>query len=387
MPNPASVIRPAHEPGRQGPSQQYPRTLRDRWMMWRNGLLLKERFQYWARHTPLIRRIARRKATALHHLTAGFVYSQVLAALVELEVLEAISQSPKSLEGLAQALDYPVDGLSRLLQAGRALGLLTRLSTGEWIPDELGAAMLGNPGVAAMVRHHRALYRDLEDPVALFRHRGTTHLSAYWPYALNGHTNDQEVQRYSTLMAESQQLISDSILRAYPFSKHRHLLDVGGGVGAFAHAAITHQPDLRVTIMDLPDVVSAAPPEHSERVSFVPGNMFETELPKIADIVSLVRVLHDHDDAPVQALLSGIYQALPEGGVLLIAEPMADTPGAEAFGDAYFGTYLWAMGSGRPRSAAEISTFCRQAGFSRCEEHPSAMPALVRVLAAHKTKV
>ncbi len=46
------------------------------------------------------------------------------------------------------------------------------------------------------------------------------------------------------------------------------------------------------------------------------------------------------------------HDALPPGGTLLIAEPMAGTPGAEAMGDAYFGLYLWAMGSGRPRSAA-----------------------------------
>ena len=33
----------------------------------------------------------------------------------------------------------------------------------------LGAAMVGNPGVAAMVEHHALLYADLADPVALLR--------------------------------------------------------------------------------------------------------------------------------------------------------------------------------------------------------------------------
>ena len=381
------MARSVDSEGRQRPPHPKGRSLRDRWILWRNTLLLRERFQYWARHTPIIRNIARRKAAALHHLTAGFVYSQVLAALVELEVLETLSQSPKSLEELASELNYPPEGLARLLQAGRAIKLLTRLSNGDWIPDELGAAMLGNPGVAAMVRHHKALYRDLEDPVALFRQRGHTHLSAYWPYAIQADSSDADIQRYSSLMADSQQLISDSILRAYPLSNHRHLLDLGGGIGAFARAAIDHQPGLEVTVLDLPEVVHSAPETRPEHLSFVTGDMFQCDLPGHPDIVSLIRVLHDHDDAPIHDLLARIYHALPEGGALLIAEPMAETPRAEAFGDAYFGTYLWAMGSGRPRSAAEISAFCRKAGFSRCREYPSAMPALVRILVAHKTKV
>ena len=90
--------------------------------------------------------------------------------------------------------------------------------------------------------------------------------------------------------------------------------------------------------------------------------------------MSLVRVLHDHDDAPAMVLLRSIFAALPPGGALFIAEPMAQTPGAETMGDAYFGFYLLAMGSGRPRSAAEIAAMLRAAGFTRIRNLPTAMP-------------
>ena len=69
-----------------------------------------------------------------------------------------------------------------------------------------------------------------------------------------------------------------------------------------------------------------------------------------------------------QALLTKVHAALPPGGTLLIAEPMAGTPGAEAMGDAYFGLYLWAMGSGRPRTAEAYRAMLRAAGFSRVVE-------------------
>ena len=53
-------------------------------------------------------------------------------------------------------------------------------------------------------------------------------------------------------------------------------------------------------------------------------------------------------------LLRAIRRALPAGGTLLIAEPMSGVRGAEPIGDAYFGFYLLAMGSGRPRTFARL---------------------------------
>ncbi|GIS01752.1 MAG: hypothetical protein CM15mP103_03030 [Gammaproteobacteria bacterium] len=78
--------------------------------------------------------------------------------------------------------------------------------------------------------------------------------------------------------------------------------------------------------------------------------MFRSPLPQDVELFSLIRVLHDHDDEPVSGLLSRLCTALKPGGHLLIAEPMAGTPGAEPIGDTYFSFYLWAMGSGRPRT-------------------------------------
>ena len=53
-------------------------------------------------------------------------------------------------------------------------------------------------------------------------------------------------------------------------------------------------------------------------------------------------------DDVVRALLTAAYKALAADGVLVIAEPLADAPGAGPLIDAYFNVYLLAMGSGRP---------------------------------------
>jgi demethylspheroidene O-methyltransferase len=118
------------------------------------------------------------------------------------------------------------------------------------------------------------------------------------------------------------------------------------------------------------------------RSQVTPGDFFMDQLPSGADVVSLVRVLHDHDDAFALAILHKIHAALPKGGTLLVAEPMSGTAGAEPIGDAYFGFYLAAMGSGRPRTADEIAGFLRKTGFQRPRLIATRTPMVVRLMVA-----
>ena len=97
-----------------------------------------------------------------------------------------------------------------------------------------------------------------------------------------------------------------------------------------------------------------------------------------------MRVLFDHDDIRVKKLLRSIYDALPVGGKLLIAEPMADTPEKPEMGQAYFGFYLLAMGRGRPRTAKELAQFLYEVGFKECELLKNSMTINAQILVAEK---
>ena len=61
---------------------------------------------------------------------------------------------------------------------------------------------------------------------------------------------------------------------------------------------------------------------------------------------------------------------------------MADSAGAQPMGHGYFGFYLWAMGSGRPRTANELKNMLRNAGFREVRELRSYRPVMVRILLA-----
>jgi demethylspheroidene O-methyltransferase len=365
----------------------------DRAYAFRDRLLADPRFHNWMSAFPLTRPIVRNRARALFDICAGFSYTQVLLACVRLRLFDRLAAGPLSASAIADQLSLSPDATSRLLNAAVSLGLVSRRGGGRYGLGLAGAALRGNPGVAEMVEHNAMLYADLVDPVALLRgERGGASLAGYWSYAKaqdpSALASDQ-VGPYSALMSASQSFIAPDILAAWPFETHRHLLDIGGGEGGFICGIAGRAKDIRLTLFDLPSVAARAGARFaaeglSPRAEAIGGDFFADALPQDADIVSLVRIVHDHDDAAVLKLLTRIRDILPPGGTLLIAEPMSATRGAGPIADAYFGLFFLAMGSGRPRTKDELSALLRAAGFSQIRAVSTRRPLLCGLLAATK---
>jgi len=370
-----------------------PLSWHERWWRWRDKALGNAAFRRWAAGCALTRPLARRRAAQLFDLVAGFVYSQVLLACVRLRVFEVLADGALSVPQLATRIGLGEAACERLVQAAAALHLLQPRGTAGWGLGELGATLVGDRAIAALVEHHGALYADLADPVALLRgEAGDTALARLWPYARSAQPGQLPIERvaaYSALMSASQPLVAQEILDAVPLTQHRCLLDVGGGEGRFLAAVAERAPQLRLMLFDLPAVAGLAQARLraaglSERVQVHAGDFLRQPLPAGADVVTLVRVVHDHDDAPVRALLRAVHAALPAGGRLLLAEPMRGGAATAAMADAYFGMYLQAMGSGRARSSAQLTSLLRDAGFEQVSLVPTRQPLLCGVLSARK---
>ncbi|QZH75049.1 MAG: methyltransferase domain-containing protein [Erythrobacter sp.] len=351
---------------------------KSRWVAWRNRLMASPDFQKWASAVWPVSLIARRRAGGLFDLVAGFAYSQTLLCAVESGLLDLLAEGPCDADAVAKHCDLSPDAALRLVRAAAALDLAEEVSPGWWMLGQQGAALHANPGAKAMIRHHKLLYADLADPLALLRadRQQETHLSRFWHYAAA--ENSAEAAAYSELMATSQALVSQQLLDAYDFSRHQALLDVGGGHGAFAKAVTARHPQLRIGVFDLPPVLESA----SLPAAFArhPGDFFKTPLPSGYDCITLNRILHDHDDEAAINILKASRRALPPGGRLVIAEPMANTPGAKPMGDAYFGLYLWAMNSGRPRTVDSIGTMLEEAGFARWKALRTRQPVIASAI-------
>lgn len=357
---------------------------------WRNRLIASRRFQSWASRFPLTRGIARQEGEALFDLVAGFVHSQVLQAIVELRILHILRDHAQTAQQIAARASLPADRAEILLRAAVALGLIKH-RRGRYRLARRGAALLGVPGLEAMIAHHDVLYRDLADPAAFFRGETDPELARFWPYVFgaDGARDPQIAERYSTLMADSQVLIAEETLRTVSLSGVRHLLDIGGGTGVFLAAAARAYPALSGTLFDLPAVTPGAKDTFADagcadRITIHPGSFRDDPLPAGADAISLVRVLYDHADETVAALLAAAYAALPPGGRVIISEPMLGCGRPERAGDVYFAIYTAAMGTGKARSAETHARLLANAGFSAVQAPRTHRPFVTSVVTAQK---
>lgn len=352
-------------------------------------MMAKPTFQSWASGFPLTRPIALWSTRKVFDLTAGFVYAQTVLALVRLELLEPLLERAIPEEEYARMAGVDPERFRRLVDAAVSLDVLLRTDEGIELGRN-GAPLAGNQALRALVEHNALFYRDLADPVGLLRGEVETDLSSYWPYARSGdpRTIDAErVREYSELMAKSQPAITAEILDAVDFAPGERLLDVGGGTGAFVLGAAERHPGLELALFDLPGVAEHARTRiaesgHLDRIDVHGGDFFSDPLPGGFDVVTLVRILHDHDDPDIRRLLPKVRASLRPGGRLVVAEPMSGVPGAGAVGPAYFSLYLLAMGKGRPRTPDELGGFLEEAGFEDVRRPRSRAPVLATLLTA-----
>ena len=357
---------------------------------WRNRKVADPAFQAWAAANPLTRSKTRADGERLFDLVAGFVHAQVLFALVELDLLADLMEAPHTAEHLAERHRIPLHRMAALLNGATALDLLDRSAEG-YQTSRLGAAVVGVPGLADMIRHHAVFYRDMADPLAVLRGEADTELARFWPYVFGaqGAVPPAIAARYSELMSESQVMVAAETLRVVDLSRVRRLMDVGGGTGAFLEAVGHAVPGPGLVLYDLPAVVPAAQKRFAAagllpRVEIVGGSFREGALPLGADAISLVRVLYDHADDTVARLLAEVHAALPPGGRLIVSEPMTGGDSPHRAGDVYFAFYCMAMRTGRARSAAEIAAMLAAAGFCAIAERPTARPFVTSVIEARK---
>ena len=81
-------------------------------------------------------------------------------------------KAPQTASALALRFDLPLPATERLLAAAVSLDLVEPRSGGRYGLGKLGAPLVGNEAVTAMVEHHAVLYADLQDPLALLRGAG-----------------------------------------------------------------------------------------------------------------------------------------------------------------------------------------------------------------------
>jgi acetylserotonin N-methyltransferase len=310
-------------------------------------------------------------------LLDAFRRSKALFAAVALGVFDRLADGSVPLPDLARDLHADAGALTRLLDACVCLGLLAR-DGDRYANTPTAAAYLcaGSPfQLTGYVRYSDTalwkLWDHLEDAVREGTPRWRQAFGLKGPIFDHFFRTDEAKQEFLLGMHGLGQLSSPRVVEAFDLGRFRRLADLGGATGHLAVAACRRWPALRAVVFDLPaalplarELVAAS--GLADRVECLGGDFFADPLPE-ADLFALGRILHDWGEDKVRRLLRTVYERLPPGGALLVAEKLLDDDRAGPARAVFQSLNMLVCTEGKERTLGEYEALLRGAGFARVE--------------------
>jgi hypothetical protein len=169
---------------------------------------------------------------------------------------------------------------------------------------------------------------------------------------------------FDALMAAQVQTNAEQIAARYDWRSVERVVDVGGGTGVLLRTLLATYEHLHGTLFDLPQVVESVEP--AERLTIVPGNMFDDTLPA-ADAHILSQIIHGWPDAGAAQILRRCTEAAPR--ILLVEGVLPERPSA---GDASFDLFMLTLTGGRQRTEDEFRRLAESVGLELRSTQPLA---------------
>jgi acetylserotonin N-methyltransferase len=294
-----------------------------------------------------------------------------------LEVFDRLAKSPAPLADLARDLGTDTEALSRLLDACVGLGLLTREGP-RYVNSPVASLYLCSTSPQRLTGYIRysdtvlwPLWGHLDDAVREGRHRWRQSFGLEGPLFDHFFRTDHDKHEFLLGMHGLGQLSPPAVVAAFDLGRFRRLADLGGATGHLAIAACRNYPALRAVVFDLPGVLPVARELVSEssvgdRVELVAGDFFRDPLPE-ADLFALGRILHDWSEDKVQRLLRAVFERLPAGGGLLVAEKLLDDDRTGRALALFQSLNMLVCTEGKERTRGEYEALLRAAGFAQVE--------------------
>jgi 3-hydroxy-5-methyl-1-naphthoate 3-O-methyltransferase len=299
-------------------------------------------------------------------LATAYQQSKVLFALVEFGIPTMLAEAPQTSVELAHRLQLHPRAADRLLHAGVALGLLQiegirfrNAPLAEEFLVQNCATYLGEQ----LLSYDRVTYPLWTELTKKVRE---------WQPAIK----DDEIPQEEDQGAESlgalhnyAVLTGRALGRAYDFSPHQSLLDLGGGTGAMSIGICAQYPRLRALVYDLPQITTAAQQFITEaglakQITTQAGNFKEDELPDGFDVVLLANFLSVASEETNRTLFQKLYDRLPVGGAIVLSGWILDDNRTSPLLAVLF--CLEDINWGAPdveRTATTYESWLREAGF------------------------
>ena len=323
----------------------------------------------------------------------GFFASKTLLSAVELGLFTELAKTPMTGAEIASTLDLSPRAIPDFPDALVALKFLQRTGDG---PDALysntpeSAMFLDRHGpdyIGGMLEMANArLYRfwgDLTEALGTGLPQNETKHSGE-PMFATLYEVPERLEQFLTAMAGISAGNFKAFAQKFDFAKYKTLCDVGGATGQLSCMVAEANPHMRCVSFDLPKVAPIATRKIeqmalADRVEAVGGDFFVDPLPKV-DVITMGMILHDWNLEKKKSLIRKAYEALPQGGALVVIEALIDDARREnAFGLLMSLNMLIEVGDGFDYTGSDFFGWCREAGFRDFETIPLAGPSSAAV--------
>jgi len=232
--------------------------------------------------------------------------------------------------------------LQRALRACASLGLFTEDAESRYGPTPLSDALTADSPVSIKAiteifgRSWYTVWGGLGDALRSGEPQPKSRLGAeYWDFL---RSNPKEMEEFGAAMKANSNGSLRGVLELWDFTGVKTVADVGGGFGHLALALLAKYPELRATVLDMPDlepIVRAQLPSDpgvTVRFTYQGGEMF-ADVPA-AEVYVMKHIIHDWDDERCVALLQHCVRRMQGDGRVLCVDavlpPAGDTSGTAA---------------------------------------------------------
>jgi len=319
----------------------------------------------------------------LSEIAYGFMASKALFAALELDLFTDLAQGPRTCAELSASTGTSRNSLQTLLHALTGLGL-TVVDEGGYINAPAAQRWLVRSAPDDIGDYYRLQVGRQMYPSLFHLDAGMAGTGAAFDTLRGLLSGPAQARTFTTAQHVGSLGAARALAGRLPVRGARRLLDVGAGSGAFSIALCERNPELRSTLLDLPEVVTLARDYCREaglgtRVEFMAGDAVTCAWPGEQDVVLMSYLLSALSDPDVDVVLERAWHSLRPGGLLVLHDFMLDdrTPGP-ALAALWFLQYVAYRSDGASFSAADLRVRLRRTDF---------LPTTTEVLIPGITKV
>lgn len=304
----------------------------------------------------------------------GFWASKTLLSAIEMEVFTELARHPEDRDALSARLGLHERGAGDFLDALVALGFLerrdgvyTNTRETDLFLDKRKPSYVG--GILEMANHRLyPFWGGLTEGLRTGRLQNEAKTGDL-PFFEALYADPSRLREFLGAMTALSHGANLAIATQFPWDDRSTFADIGTAQGDLAVQIALANPHLTGAGFDLPEVGPAFEDYVDQngvggRLAFQAGSFFTDDLPR-ADVITMGHILHDWDLGQKKMLIGKAYDALPEGGALIVYEAIIDDDRSQnAFGLLMSLNMLIETEGGFDYTAADCMGWMLEAGFS-----------------------